>query len=56
MSREVPFEDDAMCDICGSEGASDFMGDFMCDSCAEEAFGKPEACNRCGHMTCVCGL
>jgi len=36
MNREVPFDDDAICDICGHKGAFDFMGDYICESCASE--------------------
>ena len=31
--RDVPFEEDAVCDCCGKEGAFDFMGDFLCSGC-----------------------
>lgn len=33
-SREVPFDDDAVCDDCGCLGAYDFMGDNLCPTCA----------------------
>ena len=33
MSREVPFEPDAICDACGVTGAYDLMGDHLCPSC-----------------------
>lgn len=34
MSREVPFDKNAICDACGSKGAFDFMGDYFCSNCA----------------------
>lgn len=34
MSREVPFDKEAICDGCGAKGAYDFMGDLYCPSCA----------------------
>jgi len=33
MSREVPFDPDAVCDVCGKPGAFDFMGDCVCQEC-----------------------
>jgi hypothetical protein len=33
MSREVPFDEDAVCDHCGKRGAFDFMGDLICAEC-----------------------
>ena len=33
MSREIPFDNDAICDGCGKRGAYDFMGDLICDEC-----------------------
>ena len=35
MTREVPFDKDAKCDVCGSRGAYDFMGDYFCAHCAQ---------------------
>jgi uncharacterized Zn ribbon protein len=35
MSREVPFDLDAICDGCGKEGAYDFMGDYYCQGCTD---------------------
>jgi len=32
-TREVPFDDTAMCDNCGATGAFDFMGDCLCPHC-----------------------
>ena len=54
-SREVPFEPDAICDVCGKKGAYDFMGDLLCPDCAKKATGDPVPCNRCGHSPCICG-
>lgn len=34
MSREVPFDKEAVCDVCDAKGAYDFMGDLLCPSCA----------------------
>ena len=36
MSREVPYDDEAYCDCCGSLGAFDFMGDFICGECLQK--------------------
>jgi len=33
-SRDVPFEPEAVCDICGRVGAFDFMGDLLCPECS----------------------
>jgi uncharacterized Zn ribbon protein len=37
MSREIPFEEDAICEECGDRGAYDFMGDYYCAMCLKEA-------------------
>lgn len=37
MGREVPFDEEAICDSCGERGAWDFMGDYLCDKCAKLA-------------------
>jgi uncharacterized Zn ribbon protein len=42
MGREVEYEEDAICDICGKEGAYDFMGDCLCPQCAEKYVGSEE--------------
>lgn len=34
-SREVPYIKDEVCDVCGNQGALDFMGDLLCPSCAD---------------------
>ena len=34
--REVPFEQEAICDRCGAKGAYDFMGDYYCVRCTKE--------------------
>lgn len=33
MSREVPYSENEICDVCGKKGAYDFMGDLICDDC-----------------------
>ena len=47
MSRDVPFDEKAICDGCGALGAFDFMGDFFCQKClaeddAEQSFAEEE--------------
>ena len=38
MSRTIPFDPVAVCDVCGKTGAFDFMGDIVCaDCCADLA-------------------
>jgi hypothetical protein len=32
-SREVPFDPEMVCDVCGKLGAWDFMGDGICPEC-----------------------
>lgn len=34
-SRDVPYDEEAVCDGCGIVGAYDFMGDILCVTCAE---------------------
>jgi hypothetical protein len=53
--RDVPFDENAICDICGVKGTYDFMGDLLCPKCAEKAMGESEPYNRCGHDVCICG-
>ena len=36
MSREIEFEPDLICDICGNKGAYDFMGDCICEKCLKK--------------------
>ena len=36
MSRDIPFDPKAICDICGNKGAFDFMGDLICPECLAE--------------------
>lgn len=36
MSREIEYDKDANCDICGALGAYDFMGDYVCQDCYTE--------------------
>lgn len=33
MSRDVPYDPELECDMCGSKGAFDFYGDFLCPDC-----------------------
>lgn len=42
MGNEVPFDKDALCDICGATGAFDFMGDNVCPECAAEVWEEEE--------------
>ena len=34
--REVPYDCDTECDVCGRRGAYDFMGDYLCTDCARD--------------------
>ena len=34
-SREIPYNEDEICDVCGSKGIYDFMGDYLCPACAK---------------------
>jgi len=36
MSRDVPYDEEAICDICGRKGAYDFTGDYFCDDCLKK--------------------
>ena len=53
MSRDVPYDEDEICDQCGSKGGYDFMGDILCPECASKVI-PIEPCNRCGHDVCIC--
>ena len=33
MSKDVEFDKNEVCDICGKEGAYDFIGDLICPEC-----------------------
>lgn len=33
MSKDIPFDEKAVCDGCGTTGAFDLMGDFYCMKC-----------------------
>lgn len=48
MDREIPFDEDAICDGCGCKGAYDFMGDYLCDKCASKAFNTCGCTEDCG--------
>lgn len=45
MSRTVPFDREAICDICGMQGAFDFMGDLLCTLCMPEEDAVLEECD-----------
>lgn len=34
MIREIPYEENAICQGCGKKGAHDYYGDFFCLACA----------------------
>ena len=40
--RPVPFDEEAVCDVCGAKGAYDFMGDMLCPQCTESRIDKGE--------------
>lgn len=33
MTRTIEFDPDEICDVCGKQGAFDFMGDCVCEKC-----------------------
>jgi hypothetical protein len=33
MSRDIPYDPEAVCEVCGAKGAYDFMGDLLCGEC-----------------------
>ena len=35
MSRDIPFDEEAICDNCGAKGSYDFMGDCYCPVCVQ---------------------
>jgi hypothetical protein len=37
MGRSIPFDPDEKCDVCGKEGAYDFMGDLICQECVDKS-------------------
>ncbi len=61
MSRDVQFDENAVCDECGVLGAFDFMGDFVCPKCLSENYHaaqhsvQADVCPEChcidGHLT-----
>ena len=60
MSRDVPFDEKAICEGCGKVGAYDFLGDVLCPTCAARMCGIAPADGRCdcaatGRDECVCG-
>ena len=36
MSRDIFFDENEKCDLCGKDGAFDFMGDFICEDCLKK--------------------
>jgi hypothetical protein len=40
MSREVEFDENEKCDICGKQGAWDFYGDFICPECYQKQYDE----------------
>ena len=36
MDRDYPYDDEALCDICGKIGSYDIMGDYLCEDCIED--------------------
>lgn len=43
MNREVPYDENAVCDGCGKIGAFDYMGDYFCDICMHGNTSKEKA-------------
>ena len=48
MSRDIPYEEDLICDLCGAKGGYDFMEDVLCPKCAEKNINKGEGCKMEG--------
>ena len=42
MSRDVPYDENEKCDICGKKGAFDFMGDFICENCISKCIDSED--------------
>ena len=40
MNREIPHDEDAICDECGAKGAYDFMGDYFCVECVRNLLAE----------------
>ena len=36
MDRTIPYDENAICDICGKQGAYDLMGDLVCEECLKK--------------------
>lgn len=36
MGRDIPYDFENTCDLCGKGGAYDFMGDYICQDCLDE--------------------
>jgi hypothetical protein len=43
MDREIEFEKDLKCDVCGKLGAYDFMGDYICQECIDKERKEAES-------------
>jgi hypothetical protein len=54
MSREIPFDENAICDVCGKKGAFDFMGDYLCAECSSKAIGNNCKCGEACDCDCDC--
>ncbi|MEA3272327.1 MAG: hypothetical protein U9P90_01515 [Patescibacteria group bacterium] len=35
MNEEIIFDNEEICDVCGKQGAFDFMGDCLCPECSD---------------------
>ncbi len=42
MNRDIPYDPELICDLCGKKGAFDFMGDYICPACFEEGDSDDE--------------
>jgi predicted amidophosphoribosyltransferase len=47
MIREIPFEEKAICDVCGATGAFDFYGGYLCPKCSQPIQAR---CYQCGRF------
>lgn len=46
MSRDIPFNETALCDFCGIEGAYDFVGDLICQKCFDGIMAAQKECEQ----------
>lgn len=44
MNRDIPYDPELICDLCGKKGAFDFMGDYICPACFEEGDSDDADC------------